>query len=89
MGRDKDIVYGVYDKTRGGWRMWRLLRILQKRNTTQKQELKIQYEYIKRKRPDDKITMKDDRVMITKGEKEEILIIIHPILLRWQNKKFM
>jgi hypothetical protein len=33
--------------------------------------------------------MKDDRVMITKGEKEEILIIVHPILLRWQNRKFM
>jgi hypothetical protein len=33
--------------------------------------------------------MKDDRVMITKGEKEEILIIIHPILLRWEKTKLM
>lgn len=81
MSRDKDIVYGVYDKTRGIGGCDDYFGYFKKESDA-KTELKIQYEYIKRKRPDDKITIKDDKVMITKGEKEEILIIIHPILLR-------
>jgi len=81
MGRDKDIVYGVYDKTRGVGGCNDYFGYFKKEHDA-KNELKIQYEHIKRKRPDDKITLKDDRVMVAKGEKEEILIIIHPILVR-------
>lgn len=81
MGKDKDIVYGVYDMTGGVGGCDDYFGYFKKEHDA-KTELKEQYEYIKRKRPDDKITLKDDRVIITKGENEDILIIIHLILLR-------
>ena len=81
MSRDKNMIYGVYDMTRGSGGCDDYFGYF-KNKSGAKKELDIQYEYIKRKRPEDIITLTNDRVIITKGEKEDILIIIHPILLR-------
>lgn len=74
-------IFGVYDKTRGVGGCDDYFGYFKKESDAKK-ELKTQYEYIKRKRPEDKIILNENKVTTTKGEKEEVLIIIHPILVR-------
>ena len=74
-------IFGVYDKTRGVGGFYDYFGYFKKYSDAKK-ELKTQYEYIKRKRPEDKIILNENKVTTTKGEKEEVLIIIHPILVR-------
>jgi hypothetical protein len=44
--------------------------------------MKIQFERLKLKNPKETLKVKKDRVVRIREKKEEILIIIHPILLR-------
>ena len=44
--------------------------------------MKTQFEHLKTKNPKETYKLKKDRVVKEKDKKEEILIIIHPILVR-------
>jgi hypothetical protein len=44
--------------------------------------MKVQFERLKSKNPKETLKIKKDRVVRIREKKEEILIIIHPILLR-------
>lgn len=81
MGRENDLIYGVYDKTRGTGGCDDYFGYF-RNELNAKNEMKIQFEYLKQKNPKEDIKIKKDRVVRLKDQKEEILIIIHPILLR-------
>lgn len=81
MSRENDLIFGVYDKTRGVGGCDDYFGYFKKESSAKK-ELKIQYDYLRTKNPDIELILKKDRVVRVKNDEEQILIIIHPILLR-------
>jgi hypothetical protein len=81
MTKENDLIYGVYDKTRGVGGCDDYFGYFKKESSA-KNEMKIQFEHLKQKNPKETLKMKKDRVVRVKDQKEELLIIIHPILVR-------
>lgn len=81
MSRENDLIFGVYDKTRGVGGCDDYFGYFKKESSAKK-ELKIQYDYLRTKNPDIELILKKDRVVRVKNDEEHILIVIHPILLR-------
>ena len=81
MTKENDLIFGVYDKTRGAGGCDDYFGYFKKESDA-KAEMKIQFERLKSKNPKETLKVKKDRVVRIREKKEEILIIIHPILLR-------
>jgi hypothetical protein len=81
MERESDLIFGVYDKTRGVGGCDDYFGYF-KTESGAKKELKTQFNYLKTKNPDIELLLKKDRVVRIKNGEEQIIIIIHPILLR-------
>jgi hypothetical protein len=81
MTKENDLIFGVYDKTRGAGGCDDYFGYFKKESDA-KTEMKIQFERLKSKNPKETLKVKKDRVVRIREKKEEILIIIHPILLR-------
>ena len=81
MAKDNDLIYGVYDKTRGIGGCDDYFGYFKKEKDA-KNEMKIQFEHLKSKNPKETLKSYKDRVVRVKEKTEEILIIIHPILVR-------
>ena len=81
MTKDNDLIYGVYDRTRGIGGCDDYFGYFKKEKDA-KNEMKIQFEHLKSKNPKETLKSYKDRVVRVKEKTEEILIIIHPILLR-------
>jgi hypothetical protein len=81
MTKENDLIFGVYDKTRGAGGCDDYFGYFKKESDA-KTEMKIQFERLKSKNPKETLKIKKDRVVRIREKKEEILIIIHPILLR-------
>ncbi len=81
MTREKDLIYGVYDKTRGFEGCNDYFGYF-KKNKDAETEMKNQFERLKQKNPKDTSKLYKDRVVSIKDKTEKIIIIIHPILLR-------
>lgn len=81
MTKDNDLIYGVYDKTRGAGGCDDYFGYFKKESDA-KNEMKIQFEHLKQKNPKETFKLQKDRVFRVKEKKEELLIIIHPILVR-------
>ena len=81
MTKENDLIYGVYDKTRGVGGCDDYFGYFKKESDAKK-EMKTQFEHLKTKNPKETYKLKKDRVVKEKDKKEEILIIIHPILVR-------
>jgi len=81
MTQENDLIYGVYDKTRGAGGCDDYFGYFKKESNA-KNEMKVQFEHLKQKNPKETFKMKKDRVVRVKDQKEELLIIIHPILVR-------
>ena len=81
MVKDNDLIYGVYDKTRGIGGCDDYFGYFKKEKDA-KNEMKIQFEHLKSKNPKETFKSYKDRVVRVKEKTEEILIIIHPILVR-------
>ena len=81
MAKDNDLIYGVYDKTRGIGGCDDYFGYFKKEKDA-KNEMKIQFEHLKSKNPKENLKLSKDRVLRIKEKTEEILIIIHPILVR-------
>ncbi len=81
MAKDNDLIYGVYDRTRGVGGCDDYFGYFKKESDA-KTEMKVQFERLKSKNPKETLKIKKDRVVRIREKKEEILIIIHPILLR-------
>ena len=81
MVKDNDLIYGVYDKTRGIGGCDDYFGYFKKEKDA-KNEMKIQFEHLKSKNPKETIKIYKDRTVRVKEKTEDILIIIHPILLR-------
>ena len=81
MTKENDLIFGVYDKTRGAGGCDDYFGYFKKESDA-KTEMKVQFERLKSKNPKETLKLKKDRVVIIREKKEEILIIIHPILLR-------
>jgi hypothetical protein len=81
MTKENDLIFGVYDKTRGAGGCDDYFGYFKKESDA-KAEMKIQFERLKSKNPKETLKIKKDRVVRIREKKEEILIIIHPILLR-------
>ena len=81
MEKENNLIYGVYDRTRGAGGCDDYFGYFKKESDA-KAEMKIQFERLKSKNPKETLKIKKDRVVRIREKKEEILIIIHPILLR-------
>jgi hypothetical protein len=81
MTKENDLIFGVYDKTRGAGGCDDYFGYFKKESDA-KTEMKVQFERLKSKNPKETLKIKKDRVVRIREKKEEILIIIHPILLR-------
>jgi hypothetical protein len=81
MAKDNDLIYGVYDRTRGIGGCDDYFGYFKKEKDA-KNEMKIQFEYLKSKNPKETLKSYKDRVVRIREKTEEILIIIHPILVR-------
>jgi hypothetical protein len=81
MTKENDLIFGVYDKTRGAGGCDDYFGYFKKESDA-KAEMKIQFERLKSKNPKETLKIKKDRVVRIREKKEEILIIIHPILVR-------
>jgi hypothetical protein len=81
MTKENDLIFGVYDKTRGAGGCDDYFGYFKKESDA-KTEMKVQFERLKSKNPKETLKLKKDRVVRIREKKEEILIIIHPILLR-------
>ena len=81
MAKDNDLIYGVYDRTRGVGGCDDYFGYFKKESDARK-EMKDQFEHLKTKNPKETLKLHKDRVVRIKDKTEEILIIIHPILVR-------
>jgi len=81
MTKENDLIFGVYDKTRGAGGCDDYF-VDFKKESDAKTEMKVQFERLKSKNPKETLKLKKDRVVRIREKKEEILIIIHPILVR-------
>jgi hypothetical protein len=81
MTKENDLIYGVYDKTRGAGGCDDYFGYFKKESDA-RTEMKSQFEHLKSKNPKETLKLKKDRVVRIREKKEEILIIIHPILVR-------
>ena len=81
MAKENDLIYGVYDKTRGIGGCDDYFGYFKKEKDA-KHEMKIQFEHLKSKNPKETFKIYKDRTVRVKEKTEDILIIIHPILLR-------
>ena len=81
MEKENNLIYGVYDKTRGAGGCDDYFGYFKKESDA-RNEMKIQFEHFKSKNPKETIKLHKDRVVKIKDKTEEILIIIHPILVR-------
>jgi hypothetical protein len=81
MTKENDLIFGVYDKTRGAGGCDDYFGYFKKESDA-KTEMKVQFERLKSKNPKETLKLKKDRVVRIREKKEEILIIIHPILVR-------
>ena len=81
MTKENDLIFGVYDRTRGAGGCDDYFGYFKKESDA-KTEMKIQFERLKSKNPKETLKLHKDRVVIMREKKEEILIIIHPILVR-------
>ena len=81
MEKENNLIYGVYDKTRGAGGCDDYFGYFKKESDA-RAEMKSQFEHLKNKNPKEKLKLQKDRVVRIREKKEEILIIIHPILVR-------
>ncbi len=81
MAKDNNLIYGVYDKTYGAGGCDDYFGYFKKESDA-RTEMKNQFEHLKSKNPKETLKLKKDRVVRIREKKEEILIIIHPILVR-------
>jgi hypothetical protein len=81
MAKDNDLIYGVYDRTRGVGGCDDYFGYFKKESDA-RTEMKAQFEHLKTKNPKETFKLHKDRVVRMKDKTEEILIIIHPILVR-------
>ena len=81
MAEENDLIYGVYDKTRGVGGCDDYFGYFKKQKDA-REEMKVQFEHLKSKNPKETLKLYKDRVVKVKDKKEEILIIIHLILVR-------
>ncbi len=81
MTKENDLIFGVYDKTRGAGGCDDYFGYFKKESDA-RTEMKAQFEHLKTKNPKETLKVKKDRVVRIREKKEEILIIIHPILVR-------
>ena len=81
MAKDNDLIYGVYDRTRGVGGCDDYFGYFKKESDA-RTEMKAQFEHLKTKNPKETLKLHKDRVVRMREKKEEILIIIHPILVR-------
>ena len=81
MAKDNDLIYGVYDRTRGVGGCDDYFGYFKKESDA-RTEMKSQFEHLKTKNPKETLKLHKDRVVKIKDKTEEILIIIHPILVR-------
>ena len=81
MTKENDLIYGVYDRTRGVGGCDDYFGYFKKESDA-RTEMKNQFEHLKSKNPKETLKLKKDRVVRIREKKEEILIIIHPILVR-------
>lgn len=78
MKMEKQVIFGVYDKTTECGSYVGFFR----HEDTAKKELENQMNYAKEELGLDSLTLKGDRVVKEDGRVEEIYFIIHPIILR-------
>jgi hypothetical protein len=76
MTEENDLIYGVYDKTRGVGGCDDYFGYFKKQKDA-REEMKVQFE-----NPKETLKLYKDRVVKVKEKTEDILIIIHPILVR-------
>jgi hypothetical protein len=81
MTKENDLIFGVYDRTRGAGGCDDYFGYFKKQSDA-KTEMKIQFERLKSKNPKETLKLNKDRVVRIREKKEEILIIIHAILVR-------
>ena len=81
MEKENNLIYGVYDKTRGAGGCDDYFGYF-KKEPDARTEMKSQFEHLKSKNPKENLKLHKDRVVRIREKKEEILIIIHPILVR-------
>jgi hypothetical protein len=81
MIKENDLIYGVYDRTRGAGGCDDYFGYFKKESDA-RTEMKSQFEHLKGKNPKETLKIYKDRVVRVREKKEEILIIIHPILVR-------
>lgn len=81
MTEENDLIYGVYDRTRGVGGCDDYFGYFKKQKDA-RTEMKTQFEHLKTKNPKETLKLYKDRVVRVKDKTEEILIIIHPILVR-------
>jgi hypothetical protein len=81
MIKENDLIYGVYDRTRGTGGCDDYFGYFKKESDA-RTEMKSQFEHLKGKNPKETLKIYKDRVVRVREKKEEILIIIHPILVR-------
>ena len=81
MAKDNDLIYGVYDRTRGVGGCDDYFGYFKKESDA-RTEMKAQFEHLKTKNLKETLKLHKDRVVKVKDKTEEILIIIHPILVR-------
>jgi len=81
MDKENNLIYGVYDRTRGVGGCDDYFGYFKKESDA-RTEMKTQFEHLKGKNPKETLKLLKDRVVRIREKKEEILIIIHPILVR-------
>ena len=81
MAEENDLIYGLYDKTRGVGGCDDYFGYFKKQKDA-REEMKVQFEHLKSKNPKETLKLYKDRVVKVKEKTEDILIIIHPILVR-------
>ena len=81
MAEENNLIYGVYDKTRGVGGCDDYFGYFKKQKDA-REEMKVQFEHLKSKNPKETLKLYKDRVVKVKEKTEDILIIIHPILVR-------
>jgi hypothetical protein len=81
MEKENNLIYGVYDRTRGAGGCDDYFGYFKKESDA-RTEMKSQFEHLKVKNQKETLKLHKDRVVRIREKKEEILIIIHPILVR-------
>ena len=81
MEKENNLIYGVYDRTRGAGGCDDYFGYFKKESDA-RTEMKSQFEHLKSKNQKETLKLHKDRVVRIREKKEEILIIIHPILVR-------